>query len=775
MSTTSGSEVAPGRDTTRPGAAPRRADGIELIGEMRGSGYRRPPALVRRVDGQVVQLTPLLYAVLAAVDGEADHDEIAARVRAATGRGVTAADVDLLIQAKLTPLGVLRLPDGSEPTPRKATPLLGLRMRHVISDPDRTRRITAPFARLFNPVLVVATLAAFAAVSFWVLFHKGLAGATRQVFEQPPLLLLVIGVTIVSAGFHEFGHAAAARRGGATPGAMGFGLYLMWPTFYTDVTDSYRLGRAGRLRTDLGGLYFNTLVAVGMFGLWWVSGWDALLLVIATQILQMVRQLAPMVRFDGYHVLADLTGVPDLYQHIKPTLLGLLPNRWRTPSNLKPWARVVVTLWVVVVVPLLLLSTATIVLTLPRVLGTAWAGMGRQWQAATTDYADGDIAGVLVRALAILAVGLSIVGVGLMLARSVRRLVTRTWKRTEGKPLRRALAGLTAAAVLIALAWAWWPAPDRYRPIQPDERGTVVDILHAVQTKRLPAASSSAPTVTTKTVWPQSAARPTKERPTLAMVLVPVARQGGPAPTAPTWVFPFDRPDPPGPGDNQALAVNTTHGSVRYEVSFALVWVTDGESTNRNEAWALASCRDCTTVAIAFQVVLIVGQADVVVPENIAVAINHSCVECVTYALASQLVITLPGDLSPGAKARLDEIWARLADLAQNIQGMSAQQIQDALQQVKVDILTVVSQEGGTTPTPSTAPTTSGSTAPTTTVTAPSVSGTSSPATTTTSQSAVTTTTTPSRTTASASSTPNSTTTPPSPTTTQAPLTSPPT
>ena len=86
------------------------------------------------------------------------------------------------------------------------------------------------------------------------------------------------------------------------------------------------------------------------------TGWHAVLLVIATQMLQMVRQLAPLVRFDGYHVLADLTGVPDLYQRIGPTLLGLLPGRWRDPEAtvLKPWARAVVTAWVLVVVPLLL-------------------------------------------------------------------------------------------------------------------------------------------------------------------------------------------------------------------------------------------------------------------------------------------------------------------------------------------------------------------------------------------------------------------------------------
>ena len=56
--------------------------------------------------------------------------------------------------------------------------------------------------------------------------------------------------------------AAAAPR----PGAMGAGLYLVWPAFYTDVTDSYRLGRGGRVRTDLGGLYFNAIVAVAHRG-----------------------------------------------------------------------------------------------------------------------------------------------------------------------------------------------------------------------------------------------------------------------------------------------------------------------------------------------------------------------------------------------------------------------------------------------------------------------------------------------------------------------------
>ena len=297
---------------------PARTTGIELLGALTGSGYRNPPSLVRRPDGQTVQLTPLLYLVLEAIDGERSYGDVAEAVSTAYGRRLAPDDVRQLTEAQLRPLGLVRGPDGSEPQLTKPNPLLALRFRWIVSDPEVTRRITAPFAALFAPLMVVIVVLAFALISGWVLFTKGLGSATHQAFDQPILLVVVFAITIFSAGFHEFGHASACRYGGATPGAMGTGLYLVWPAFYTDVTDSYRLGRAGRLRVDLGGLYFNALVTVAMFVVWLVTGWDALLLILAAQLLQMVRQLAPMVRFDGYHVLADLTGVPDLASRIGP-------------------------------------------------------------------------------------------------------------------------------------------------------------------------------------------------------------------------------------------------------------------------------------------------------------------------------------------------------------------------------------------------------------------------------------------------------------------------
>src|SRR6478672_4986743 len=309
-----------------------RAEGLELLGEIPGSGYRQAPALARRADGQVITLTPLLHQTVAAIDGRRDVAEVAATVSDSSGRLVRPDAVRQLVDATLRPLGLLRRADGGEPELRRANPLLALRARKMITDPAITRRITTPFAVLFTPFVAIPAVLAFLAVSAWVLFREGLAAAPAQAFHFPSLFLVVVVVTVLSAGFHEFGHAAAAQRGGATPGVMGFGFYLFWPAFYTDVTDSYRLGRGGRLRTDLGGLYFNAIVAVITVGVWWVTGYDAILLLVATQILQMLRQLLPFVRFDGYHVLADLTGVPDLFARIGPILRSLVPGRPAHPD-----------------------------------------------------------------------------------------------------------------------------------------------------------------------------------------------------------------------------------------------------------------------------------------------------------------------------------------------------------------------------------------------------------------------------------------------------------
>ncbi|MFL6106551.1 MAG: hypothetical protein ACJ72L_06290 [Marmoricola sp.] len=684
------------------GEVPARADGVQLIGEMKGSGYREPPALARRRDGQTIQLTSLVYLVLEEIDGSRGYDEVAAAVSARFGRTVSADNIRTLVDDQLRPAGLVTLADGSQPPVHKPNPLLSLRFKYAITDTDRTRRLTAPFTRLFHPVVVVVVLALLAGISWWVLLDKGLASATNEAFAKPGLLLLVVVVTVLSAGFHEFGHAAAARRAGAEPAAMGAGIYLVWPAFYTDVTDSYRLGRGGRVLTDLGGLYFNAIVAVGITGVWWLTRYDALLLIVATQILQMLRQLTPLVRFDGYHVLADVTGVPDLFHRIRPTLLGALPWRWRHPEStvLKPWARLVVTAWVVVVVPVLLCTLYLMVITLPRVLGTAWAGAHRQAVLLGRAWSGADPLAALGHGLGVIAVMFPVLAAALILGRLVRRTSAKVWTATSGRPLRRTLAVLLAVALVAGLTAAWWPRPGAYRPIQAYEGGTLTQAAQRVLPRPAAGLRVGDHGVIT-TAWAKDAPKPTRDHPQLAMVLVPRDTGGGDTTKAQPWVFPFNRPLAPGPGGNQAMAVNTTDGTVTYDVAFALVWVDDDSpALNSNEAYAFANCNNCGAVAIGFQVVLVTGDNHVAAPVNVSAAVNYDCVNCLTYALAVQLFVTIDHPLDDATMKKLQELWQQIAKYGANIASVPLDEIRGQLDDFENQILEIIGAQN-----PSSAPT----------------------------------------------------------------------
>src|SRR2546423_7709147 len=113
-------------------AAPRLAEGIELIGRYEGSGFKDPPFIARRSDGQMVQMAELLYLVAEEIDGRRTYDEIAERVTERFQRGLDGEMIQTLAEEKLVPLGVVASPDGEEQELKKIDPLLALKFRAAV-------------------------------------------------------------------------------------------------------------------------------------------------------------------------------------------------------------------------------------------------------------------------------------------------------------------------------------------------------------------------------------------------------------------------------------------------------------------------------------------------------------------------------------------------------------------------------------------------------------------------------------------------------------------
>src|SRR3954466_2927783 len=154
--------AAPSR--SGPSEKPKLARGIDLIGKYEGSGFKDPPYIARRQDGQVIQLAPLLYLIAELSDGRRTNEEIAAAVSEAIKRGVSADNVRQLVEERLRPLGVIAPADGSEPGLQKGDPLLALKLRPALVPERVVNAITKIFKPLFFPPVVIAVLAGLVAL-----------------------------------------------------------------------------------------------------------------------------------------------------------------------------------------------------------------------------------------------------------------------------------------------------------------------------------------------------------------------------------------------------------------------------------------------------------------------------------------------------------------------------------------------------------------------------------------------------------------------------------
>jgi putative peptide zinc metalloprotease protein len=458
---------------------PQLADGVRLLGEYAGSGYKEPQYLAARGGGQQVQLSELLHLVAEESDGRSSHEEIAQRVSEKYGKSVSPDNVRALVDEKLRPLGVLADAAGNSPEVEESDPLLGLKLRRQVLGPRTVRALAKLATPIFWPPMVLAVIGGLAFVDYWLFFVHGLGQGLRSSVQHPAVFLLVIGVVVVSAALHELGHAAACSYGGAKPGGMGMGIYIVWPAFYTDVTDAYRLDRRGRLRTDLGGVYVNAIIILVIAAVHAVTHYEPLVLVMFLLQMQVLQQMLPFLRLDGYYVVSDLVGVPDLFRRIGPVLKSAIPFHRPDPevAQLKPWVRRAVTGWVLVIVPILLLNLGYLLMAMPRIVATGWDSAARLFGQFGNDSGSAKAWAAVQLALLVLPA----IGITYTLVRTARRGTTSAWRWSAGSPPRR-LSVMTGGLVLLAaLAVAWWP-DGRLSPYRPGETGTFQQQVDELQT-----------------------------------------------------------------------------------------------------------------------------------------------------------------------------------------------------------------------------------------------------------------------------------------------------
>ncbi|HSH79895.1 MAG TPA: hypothetical protein VLA19_15320, partial [Herpetosiphonaceae bacterium] len=443
---------------------PALAPQVQLVGRM-DSGFTETQWLVQR-DGNFIQLPELFYHVAAAADGSRTLSEMAAVVSAATGRPLTDDHVRLIIAAKLIPKGIVAaadqpgVPGAVSRRTNAARPPLGMRLRTRMISPRFIDPITRVLQILFYPPVLVVVLAVIGAAHAWVYFVHGLAANVNDLLAILRMLPLLVPFNILAAAFHELGHAAVLRYGGGQTRGIGAGLYLIYPVFFTDVTDNYRLGRWARVRTDLGGFYFTLIFALGMIGLYLLTGRQIFLYVVLLLNFEILSQSLPYVRFDGYWVLADLTGIPDFFSQMGAFVRAILPLPWwrgyRLPK-LKGWVQLIFGVYILVTVPLLAYLLIRLVKSIPQIVTVTWSTLAAELPRLQTALQANDLLGVASRGLNLALLALPIGGMLLIVANLGRTAFKALWHWSRPLPTRWIVRMVGTAAIVGLMTFLWLP------------------------------------------------------------------------------------------------------------------------------------------------------------------------------------------------------------------------------------------------------------------------------------------------------------------------------
>ena len=195
-----------------------------------------------------------------------------------------------------------------------------LAVRVPIWDPDRFLTATLPFVRPFLTktfaviwLLLVLTAAVFAAMNIGALTTN----ITDRVLNPGNLAVLWLVYPVVKA-FHELGHGYAVKKFGGEVHEIGIMFLVLIPVPYVDASAASAL-RDKHKRVLVGGIGIMIellLASVALFV--WLNAESGAVTAVAFNVMLIggVSTLLfngnPLLRFDGYYVLADWIEIPNL-------------------------------------------------------------------------------------------------------------------------------------------------------------------------------------------------------------------------------------------------------------------------------------------------------------------------------------------------------------------------------------------------------------------------------------------------------------------------------
>lgn len=283
-----------------------------------------------RLTGKCYRLGVMEYQVATLLDGTNSLAAVAARMSELQPSGAELTEDNArsalhvckwLLQTGLAHIvsELERVPDAKPALPLwvRFNPIF---LRVPLLTPDKLLETLLPWAGWVHSRLaamaavVLGIVASVLLAADWIRFSDSASG----VFSIDHGFYLILGWIILKVA-HEMGHGLACKYHGGYVREAGVAFLLFAPIPYVDVTSSWRLrSKWQRIHVAAAGMYVEAVLG-SLAVLIWSQTSNAILSQFCVNIVVMATATTvlfnanPLMRFDGYYMLADWLEIPNLY------------------------------------------------------------------------------------------------------------------------------------------------------------------------------------------------------------------------------------------------------------------------------------------------------------------------------------------------------------------------------------------------------------------------------------------------------------------------------
>lgn len=155
-----------------------------------------------------------------------------------------------------------------------------------------------------------------------------------SMYDNPLNFLMVWVIVLAVIAFHECGHGLTCKYYGGDVHDMGFLLLVMQPCLYCNVNDAWLFeSKRQKILVALAGVYTELVLGMVAAFVWLVFDVGGIVGTIAFVVMTMCTaqsllfNLNPLVKFDGYYILADYLEIINLKQNASSWFSWVLKTR----------------------------------------------------------------------------------------------------------------------------------------------------------------------------------------------------------------------------------------------------------------------------------------------------------------------------------------------------------------------------------------------------------------------------------------------------------------